>query len=70
MSNSCGETDAVTGLAVFPTLLVIKDHVPIEYDKNASTKPESRDEEEGAVQNNVESGKGNYVIGETVATKS
>ncbi|KAJ5104979.1 hypothetical protein NUU61_002326 [Penicillium alfredii] len=58
------------GLAVFPTLLVIKNHVPIEHDKNASTKLESRDEEEGAVQNNVESGKGNCVTGETVATKS
>lgn len=42
-----------TGLAVFPTWLVVKDHVPVETDKFAAAAQQS-DEEVGVVMETVQ----------------
>lgn len=57
------------GLAVLPTWLVVRNHTPIEHDKNASSGVQ--DEEQALAQNELSeaSNKGGYVVGETVTTK-
>ncbi|KAJ5317472.1 hypothetical protein N7508_001980 [Penicillium antarcticum] len=54
------------GLAIWPTWLVVRDHKPIEHDKEATQLPHSKDEE----QNTASLGdKETYVVSDAVATK-
>lgn len=51
-------------LAIWPTWLVVKDHVPIEHSKEAAEFPQGKDEEQ--TQTGV-SEKEPYVVGEAVS---
>jgi hypothetical protein len=51
---------------VWPTWLVVKDHVPIEHDKEAAHFPQGQDEEHTKVS---VSEKETFVVGEAVVSK-
>lgn len=51
---------------MWPTWLVVKDHVPIEHDKEAAELPQGQDEEQTKV---TVSDKETFVVGEAVASK-
>ncbi|CAG7934268.1 unnamed protein product [Penicillium olsonii] len=54
------------GLAILPTWLVVKDHVPIEHSKEAAEFSHAQDEEDSTVE---VSEKEPYVVGEAVAAR-
>jgi hypothetical protein len=58
------------GLAVLPTWLVLRDHQPIEHDKNDVTLTQKRDEEQQAEKTKGNSSnKDGIVVGETRISK-
>lgn len=54
------------GLAIWPTWLVVRDHNPIEHDKEAAKLPHCKDEEQNT---GSLTEKEAYVTSEAIATK-
>jgi len=55
-----------SGVSVFPTWLVVKDHVPIETDKYAAAAADQQSDEEVGVSTS-EGKKVEYTVGESTA---